>query len=143
MPFIVHTDKIEGFESFGLFEDERRGGTYYTPVSEAIIFGTMPLGIGDLHTEADALVYWERIRTWERIFGAFVVSFNDDDTRTDRPITAADVYRHIGLRTNVSRETDAKFWARIRANARRDSKEEWQRMLAEAKAQASEPAPVA
>lgn len=66
--------------------------------TEQIIWLTMSVGIGRI-TEKNWEKFYTRAYAWQRI--------NNHDS--DNIIKAKDVYDHIGLRTNASSLTDAKF----------------------------------
>ena len=91
---------------------------------EAIIFGTIATGIGDI-TEKNYEEFFVRIAYIEKLNGTFLRKANFKP----RPITLADVRALIGLKTNVfPEETRAKFIKRqtgfILANILRDAKRE-------------------
>jgi len=101
-------------------------------ITEACIFLTMGVGIGDW-TEANAAEVYGRVHLMEAIYGAMVRLPNPDGTGlTDRPITPEDVRRRIGLRTNVGKtETRASFLKRHTASVVSDAV--WQYQSAERK----------
>jgi hypothetical protein len=75
------------------------------PVTEALIFGTMAIGIGRF-TEKNIAEVAARFRIIEKLHGAMLTKNGEDAYLTDEDFLA-----HIGLFTNVSEET--RFvWAR-------------------------------
>jgi hypothetical protein len=88
------------------------------PKTHAMIFATISAGIG-LITEENHIEFWMRVAASDAI----------SVWPKGEPITLKDVKRHIGLRTNVSKEARAT-WAKrifestereIRYRARRDA----------------------
>jgi len=89
-------------------EDERdRSGRWMNPVTQALGFASMFIGIGEI-TEANAPEFYARLRAYELISGSLL-----QGPEGDRPLTPEDVQRHVGLRMNVSRESDAVFRKRL------------------------------
>ena len=66
-----------------------------------IIWATMVIGMGEI-TEANAQDFWLRLDMYQKVTGGWTPA-----------VTPADVRRLIGLRTNVSKETDAAFRRRM------------------------------
>lgn len=81
------------------------------PITEALIFATMAIGMGEL-TETNFDKFATRLNVWAEVAGPLVTEATDDGLRPV-PITVADLRRRIGLRTNVSTMTDARFKANI------------------------------
>lgn len=94
-------------------------------ITETMIWATMAVGIGNL-TEAEAPEFFARVSLYEKINGAFLKEARkgedgepllDDKGNPvawdDRFITADDVRQHIGLKTNVSKETRAAWIKRV------------------------------
>jgi len=85
------------------------------PVTQAIIFATMAVGIGDL-SEANLPEFYARISLYEQVGGAFLREFTDDGP-VDRPLTYDDLRARVGLKTNVFPvETRAKWLKRVVGN---------------------------
>jgi hypothetical protein len=82
-----------------------KGKQYLAPVTNALIWSTIAVGLGSITAE-NAELFADRLTLWERVFGTMLS--NADGSV---PLTEADVRRHIGLSTNVSKETDAQ-WAK-------------------------------
>lgn len=94
-------------------------------ITETFIWATMAVGIGNL-TEAEAPEFYARIRLYEAANGAFLREARkgedgepllDADGNVlhwdERLITEQDVRDHIGLSTNVSKETRAAWLKRF------------------------------
>lgn len=96
------------------------GSEELNPETNALIWATMAVGMGNI-TEDSASDFYSRIRLYEKMFGTFLMSF-DDNGKKEHPITPEVVNRHIGLHTNVSKETDASFRKRMFENFFRESK---------------------
>jgi hypothetical protein len=88
-------------------------GTYrLNPVTNALIWGTMTIDIGQI-TEKNWKEVYRRIRAYERLVGAINQYYKPDGTHYPRYVTAQDVYDHIGLRTNVATRTSAQWASRL------------------------------
>lgn len=81
------------------------------PRTETIIWACMSIGLGRITTE-NALDFYARVSLFERLFGVSRRVFVDGK-HIVAPITLDDIRAHIGLRTNVSNETHAKWSKRI------------------------------
>lgn len=80
---------------------------------KSLIFATMPLGMGAIKNDEDAIEFFGRLSFYEKAFGAFRVAGEADGFK---PVyfTLDEVKRCIGLSTNVfPKETAKKFAARI------------------------------
>jgi hypothetical protein len=89
--------------------DERR----MNPVTEALIFGTMTVGLGSI-TDSNVDEFAARFRVIEKIHGAQLYKPNPDGPGTiDWFVSDEDFIAHIGLSCNVSNETRSKWAARI------------------------------
>ena len=84
----------------------------WSPTTEAILFCGMAIGMGTI-TEKNWREFYRRAYINERIGGAMRRYRKDDGTIESLYITAKDVHNHIGLRMNVSQETDAAFCKRV------------------------------
>lgn len=82
-----------------------------TVVTTNLVLGMMAIGMGSI-TKANADEVGWRFDLYQRMFGPLVVTSTGDDL-VPRPINAEDVRKHIGLHTNVSLETRAKWLKRI------------------------------
>lgn len=115
-PARKYADANSTEEPKGSFET---GGSFrLAPVTEALIFATMALGIGTI-TEATAEEVAFRVAYYQRLFGALMNQWDDNGVR-ERPITTAEVYAHIGLRTNVSLEKRPAWIKRMATALERD-----------------------
>lgn len=79
--------------------------------TEALIFSTMSIGLSTI-TDTNANEFYARVKFLEGAIGSFV-SVIVDGQMEDYFFTPADIQRRIGLRTNGSRETRAKFLGRM------------------------------
>jgi hypothetical protein len=93
-------------------------------VTESLIFIGMAIGIGKI-TEDNASEVFGRISMYEKLFGATMCVFNDKG-KEQVFITPEDVNAHIGLSTNVSKETEASFRKRMTDNFMRDKKRQFE-----------------
>lgn len=86
-----------------------------TPLTTAIIFSTMVVGLGSI-TKENAPKFYRRLHAYERLNGAYIAV-------PDGPgyITPEQVLQHIGLKVNVGDETDAQFRKRTFDNFDRDA----------------------
>jgi hypothetical protein len=74
------------------------------PITEALIFASIAIGTPMITAENVAEAY-TRLSMWQDVVGALVV----DVGGADRFVTPDDVRAHIGLKTNASAYTTAKF----------------------------------
>lgn len=70
--------------------------------TEEMIFATMAVGLPGV-SEANADTFYARLRTWQRLIGV----------PAEEQVTPEKVRRYVGLRTNVSADTDAAWRKRI------------------------------
>ena len=87
--------KIENRQSVCFDEDG-----YMRPVTEAIIWTTMAVGMGNI-TEKNWTEFWARYEVMRRV----------DGTKTF--FQASDVKNHIGLHTNVFPEESRTKWMKL------------------------------
>jgi hypothetical protein len=73
-----------------------------------LIWASLLVGLPEI-TEANAERWYKRLATIEANNGAYRTRDGEDV-----PFTLDEVRAHIGLSTNVSRETDAKFRAKVK-----------------------------
>lgn len=86
----------------------KKGDKVMNPITNALIWVTMQIGIGEI-TEENAVEFYSRIHFSEKLFGT-----NLSNGGEPYFLTFEDVRRHIGLKTNVfPKETDAKWGARL------------------------------
>jgi hypothetical protein len=78
------------------------------PTTDTLIWATMFVGIPRI-TVDNVEEFSTRVSVYERLFGAFRATVEVNQDVTDIYITPADVLRHVGLSTNASVMTTAKF----------------------------------
>lgn len=93
----------------GLTEDD-------WPVTECMIWLCMICGVGVID-EKSAPIFFDRIHAWESATGPI----NTNGVR----ITAEDVRRRIGMRTNASTMSDAAFKKKLILTLREQSQRKW------------------
>jgi hypothetical protein len=125
-------DGIANYESVcwiptGEVDSEGEPRKWLNPVTEALIWATISVGIGEI-TAANAQEFYARLSTYERTTGAaFLRQPNDDGSVSDYHITPADILAHVGLRTNVfPKESDAKFREKLWRVGREYADRRWQ-----------------
>ena len=84
-----------------------KGARVVHPLTHTLVFMSMSVGLGCITTKSWR-TWYARARAVELLGGPFR-GVGDSATY----ITAEDVYSHIGLTTNVSRETDAQWRKRM------------------------------
>jgi hypothetical protein len=105
--------KIENFEEVCYEPHPDGDGRRMKAVTHAIIMGTMTVGMGQITPET-ASTFYARMKAVEKLHGWWVVNGADG---TGIPITPEDIRNHIGLRTNVGKESDAAWAKRIMSGA--------------------------
>jgi len=108
------TSEIENNEEVCFEEREatptQKGGRYLKALTEAFIWNTISIGIGQWN-EVNASEVYARLKIIEGIDGPLIRKFNDETKDwEDYRVTPQDVLDHIGLRVNVSYES-RKEWA--------------------------------
>lgn len=79
------------------------------PVTNALIWATISVGMSSI-TEKNWIEFFQRVRAVERVSGAYVNRPNVSGAFDPKGfITPLEVYSHIGLHTNASSKTLAKF----------------------------------
>lgn len=107
------------------------------PVTQALIFGAMAIGIGEI-TPRTAAEFWQRVAIEEKVNGAWLKQVDDNDNRTDRPLTPADIYAHLGLVTNVFPKTSVTKWrGQVLRSVQQHASKAWDEFLAEQNATSS------
>lgn len=106
--------------------EEDGEGVRQNPVTKSLIFATMEVGLGSI-TKQNAVEFYARLSLVEKVRGAYVRRIPEDGGRpVEEPITLEQVQAHIGLSTNVARETPARwakrFYDNWTADVRRRSK---------------------
>jgi hypothetical protein len=102
------------------WEKDENDNDKLNPVTESLIWLTMGVGYGSI-TEDNASDFYSRVAMYEKLFGT-MLSYWKDSEKISVPITPEDVNNHIGLSTNVSKDTDASFRKRIVENFIREHK---------------------
>lgn len=85
-----------------------KGDTIIRPETEALIFASLVVGLSEI-SGANWRTFYGRLHAWERLERVRTLHA-DGSAKHTAPET---VYAHIGLSTNVSRETDAQWRKRI------------------------------
>lgn len=92
---------------------------------ECVIYLAMFVGIGTI-TDQNARRFFERVRAYENAGGPLCTN--------REKITAREVYRCRGLRTNASHQSDAEFRKTLWRVATRGADEEWKEAMLDAEA---------
>lgn len=93
-------DRIEHYESLCWIETDN--GPRINPVTEALIFHTMHIGMNAI-TKANAVEFTDRVTKFERAVGPSLTRWDETTAKpVGCPITAEDVLAHRGLHTNAS-----------------------------------------
>lgn len=111
------------------WEKNDDGSDKLNPVTESLIWLTMAIDMGVI-TEENQSDFYCRVAMYEKLFGT-MLSHWKDGKKISVPITPEDVHSHIGLRTNVSKGTDAAFRKRIVENFIREQKRKFNYALEE------------
>ena len=109
------------------WEKNEDGTDKLNPVTESLIWLTMGIGMGSI-TEENQSDFYCRVAMYEKLFGT-MLSYWKDSKKVSVPITPEDINNHIGLTTNVSKDTDASFRKRIVENFVREQKRKFQYAL--------------
>lgn len=99
-------------------EDGGKGEQWH-PVTDAIVWRLMAVGIASITEENYEKVYF-RVRTYEHLTGSAMAYEREGELRRC-PLTRQDIINHIGLSTNVSTLTDAKWKEKILKLAEREA----------------------
>lgn len=108
------TEKIENHEEICWERREatptQAAGRYLKPLTEAFIWTSISIGIGQWN-EVNAAEVYARLKIIEALDGSFIMRMNDDTGKFEQHrISPQDVIDHIGLSVNVSYES-RKDWA--------------------------------
>jgi hypothetical protein len=109
------------------WEKNEDGTDKLNPVTESLIWLTMGIGMGSI-TEDNQSDFYCRVAMYEKLFGT-MLSYWKDSKKVSVPITPEDIHNHIGLTTNVSKDTDASFRKRIVENFIREQKRKFEYAL--------------
>jgi hypothetical protein len=82
------------------------------PVTEALIFASMSIGMRGIPDEAAADKFAARLYAWQRVYGPAMTTVKASGLE-GLELTLADVKKRIGLMTNASPATDASFRAQL------------------------------
>lgn len=95
-------------------------------VTDALIWATMGVGM-DAITEENKDEFFCRLHIYEQVFGSWISMRGDDGKAEPYNMKYEDVCKHIGLKTNASRLTDAAFktkiWKELEGRAKGELKE--------------------
>ena len=86
-------------------------------VTQALIFATMAIGIGTI-TMKNLHEVQVRLELWQDVVGALLTRATGKGLKPVR-VTAEDVARHVGLSTNVYRDSWSVFYKKLRQVAER------------------------
>lgn len=117
--------KIRDYKTY-CYRDNGDGTTTLNGKTEALIWATMPVGMGSI-TERNWETFYRRLHLLEKITGTFCHRFVNGKKET-RYFTPDEVKRHVGLRTNASSISQARFlkyvWERISTKVSETQEEE-------------------
>lgn len=102
--------------------------------TECLIFFTMNAGLRSDVTVESAPDFYARIHFWEKLNGAFVFAFDENDGRVEYPFTPEDIQRRIGLSTNGwydKKETWGQYVKRITQHKESEAKRRYDKAVAE------------
>jgi hypothetical protein len=102
----------------------KEGDRVLNPVTEGIIWLTMACDIGWGVTEENVEEFIARADLWQKVCDPMLYGLNEAGDMAPRAITADEIRAHIGLRTNVSYGSRAKFLEKVWRSAYPDQKEE-------------------
>jgi hypothetical protein len=77
----------------------------WNPITQALVWHCMGVGIREI-TEKNKDKFFDRVQKWEKVHGPMLFAGAGNPPLY---ITKEDVYAHVGLSTNVTDKTDAKF----------------------------------
>jgi hypothetical protein len=76
-------------------------------ITETVIFMTMFIGMYEI-TEKNVAEFYSRAKFYQVVFGAFL-----KNKGKDRFLTKKEIYQHIGLKTNASPMSKARFLSQV------------------------------
>lgn len=100
--------------------DYRKGDRIMNPVTNALIWATIGLGIGKFTADNIAEVAF-RMKVTDGLYGKPVQERQEDGSWKARSITLQELVDHIGLSTNVSFEKRVTWITRLGNNQVRDT----------------------
>ena len=82
----------------------------YTPLTQTLVFGCMGVGLGSIN-EKNFVEFCSRLLTWQHCFGPLL-------STEDGPyeITPEDIWKFVGLRTNVQDISSSAFKTKVFRN---------------------------
>lgn len=111
-------------EDVRLVADPDGGEPVMNPVTNALIWATMAVGIGEI-TEKNVEEFYTRLHVWEIALGPYLSDTDKDGNRKPYLMTPTDVQNHIGLVANVAYESTAKFRAKVMRNLEGIASDRW------------------
>lgn len=99
--------------------DYRKGDRIMSPVTNALIWATIGIGIGKFTKENIAEVAF-RMKVTDGLYGKPVQERQEDGSWKARSFTLQELVDHIGLSTNVSYEKQVSWIARLSKHQQRD-----------------------
>jgi hypothetical protein len=108
---------------------EDPGAVRLNPTTDALIWATMSVDIGDL-SEKNLDEFTYRVFFYERAFQSFLNQGGDPLF-----LTAEEIKAHVGLRTNVSFETRSKWETRMKSAWLREAQASARRAIERSKLQ--------
>lgn len=102
-------------EQVRLVQDPDSNEMVMNPVTDALIWATMAVGIGEI-TSKNAKEFYTRLHAWELALGSYLKDRDEDGNRKDYLLTPTDVVNHIGLSTNVAYESATTFKNKLMRN---------------------------
>jgi len=110
MPLRWDVEQVRDFETrcFITLEDDMpmrglsKGDEVLNPITHALIWHCMNVGIGSI-TDEIAAEFYVRVSIVESLHGANVIGPNGPE-----PITSRDVFEHIGLHTNARGKVESR-----------------------------------
>lgn len=113
--------QIMGGASYYYEEDDEGNKTYVSymnPITNALIWGSMGIGMGQI-TEDNYHEFWMRMLIDDALNGFRITDVDDTGKRKPRAVTLEEVREHIGLRTNVTKETKTWMYNKLLREATR------------------------
>ena len=95
------------------------GTSSLSTATEGLIWATLLVGMNGI-TEKNAAQFYSRLAVWESLNGAI-----RSNATASQPYTVAEVRAHIGLGTNATNETDARWRKRIMERALVDARRDF------------------
>lgn len=111
-------------EQVRLIQDPDSNEMVMNPVTNALIWATMEVGIGEI-TSRNAKEFYIRLHAWELALGSYLKACDEDGNRKDYLLTPTDVVNHIGLSTNVAYENATTFKNKLMRNLLRIAGDRW------------------